>query len=129
MADLVNIVTIDVEEWFHGHNYLELVPPGLWEAQELRVVANTERCLELLARRRINATFFVLGWTAERFPELVQQIVAAGHEIGCHSYAHPVLYRLTETEFRDDLGRALTALHAAGVERVAGYRAPSFTLT
>jgi polysaccharide deacetylase family protein (PEP-CTERM system associated) len=124
-----DILTIDVEEWFHGHNYLRHVPPSAWERQERRVVPNTERCLELLARYDVRATFFVLGWCAERNPELVERIGAAGHEIACHSYAHPELYRLDEAAFRADTERALAALAAAGAEDVGGYRAPSFSLT
>jgi polysaccharide deacetylase family protein (PEP-CTERM system associated) len=129
MAAPVDILTIDVEEWFHGHNYLQSVPPALWEAQESRVEANTERCLQMLAAGSVRATFFVLGWVAARHPDLVQRIAAAGHEIGCHSHAHPVLHRLSEREFLDDLDRALGALRAAGIAAPAGYRAPSFSLT
>ncbi|MBA4377191.1 MAG: polysaccharide deacetylase family protein [Gemmatimonas sp.] len=124
-----DILTIDVEEWFHGHNYLDQAPPDTWEGRESRVVANTGRCLDLLAKHRVTGTFFVLGWTAERHPDLVRRIAAAGHEIACHSYAHPVVHRLSPDEFRADLSRARAALAAAGVERVAGYRAPSFTIT
>jgi polysaccharide deacetylase family protein (PEP-CTERM system associated) len=123
------IISVDLEEWFHGHNYLEQVPPEQWAAQTPRIAANTERCLELLARHRVRATFFVLGWIAERHPDLVAQIAAAGHEIGCHSFAHPILFRLKVAEFEADLQRARDALSAAGVQEVAGYRAPSFTLT
>jgi polysaccharide deacetylase family protein (PEP-CTERM system associated) len=118
-----------VEEWFHGHNYLQQVPPESWDEQPSRVVANTERCLELLARHAVRATFFVLGWTAQRHPQLVRSIAQAGHEIGCHGYSHPVLFRLTDAEFLADLDQATEALRAAGIERIDGYRAPSFSLT
>jgi polysaccharide deacetylase family protein (PEP-CTERM system associated) len=124
-----DILTIDVEEWFHGHNYLAHVPPETWGDQTSRVEANTERCLAMLDDHGVRATFFVLGWTAERHPELVRRIAAAGHEIGCHSYAHPVVFRLDEATFRADLDRALAALRGAGIATVAGYRAPSFSLT
>jgi polysaccharide deacetylase family protein (PEP-CTERM system associated) len=123
-----DILTIDVEEWFHGHNYLATVPPARWAEQPSRVVANTERCLDLLARHGVRATFFVLGWTAERHPALVRRIAEAGHEIGCHSYGHPQVHQLDRAAFLADLDRALAALRAAGVTRVDGYRAPSFTL-
>ena len=124
-----DIMTVDVEEWFHGHNYLPHTPPETWDAQEQRVERNTERTLELLDRAGVKATFFVLGWTAERHPDLVRRIAAAGHEIACHSHRHPVVHHLDAAAFRDDTRRALDALAAAGVERVAGYRAPSFTIT
>lgn len=124
-----DILTIDVEEWFHGHNYLPQFPPETWDDQESRVVGNTRRCLDLLDRHGVAATFFVLGWTAERHPDLVREIAAAGHEIACHSYAHPEIFTLDEAAFRADLERALSALSAAGAIDVAGYRAPSFSIT
>ncbi len=124
-----DIVTVDVEEWFHGHNYLRAIPPERWDAQESRVVQNTERCLALLARHRVHATFFVLGWVAERHPKLVGRIAADGHEIACHGHAHPMINRLAPDEFLADLDRALAALAAAGASDVAGFRAPSFTMT
>lgn len=123
------IITIDVEEWFHGHNYLAHVPPSTWDRQDLRVEKGTARCLDLLDRHEVKATFFVLGWTAERFPDLVREIVLRGHEVGCHSYGHPEIFHLSADEFRADGERALAALVRAGVDRPAGYRAPSFSLT
>lgn len=128
-AHAPTIITIDVEEWFHGHNYLAHVPPATWERQELRVETGTTRCLDLLDRHGVKATFFVLGWTAERFPGLVREIVRRGHEVGCHSYGHPEVFHLTREAFRADCERALEALARAGVDHPAGYRAPSFSLT
>ncbi len=124
-----NILTVDVEEWFHGHNYLDHVPPGQWDKQESRVEKGTELCLDLLDRHGVTATFFVLGWTAERHPGVVAEIAHRGHEIACHSYAHPEVFKLSRTEFRADCQKALNALAAAGIEDVAGYRAPSFSIT
>lgn len=124
-----DILTIDVEEWFHGHNYLEHVPSHTWDDQQRRVEANTERCLELLDRYGVKGTFFVLGWTAERHPDLVRRIAGAGHEIACHSMRHPIVFQLSPQEFRDDLRRCGEVLASCGVERVDGYRAPSFTIT
>ena len=124
-----DILTIDVEEWFHGHNYSAHVPPATWDAQQSRVVANTERCLRLLDSYKVRATFFVLGWVAERQPDLIRSLVEAGHEIGCHSFGHPVVYQLEESEFLADLDRALNALARAGVPECGLYRAPSFSLT
>lgn len=123
------IITIDVEEWFHGHNYLAHVPPSTWADQQLRVERGTHLCLDLLDRHGVKATFFVLGWTAERFPDLVREIARRGHEVGCHSYGHPEVFHLTISEFREDVERALAALASAGVDRPAGYRAPSFSVT
>lgn len=123
------IITIDVEEWFHGHNYLDHVPPATWTDQDLRVERGTSRCLDLLDRHGVKATFFVLGWTAERFPDLVREIARRGHEVGCHSYGHPEVFHLSRDEFRADCEQALAALARAGVTRPEGYRAPSFSLT
>ncbi len=124
-----DILTIDVEEWFHGHNYLEAAPPETWAGRESRVEAATDLCLEMLAAHGVRATFFVLGRVAEGHPGLVRRIAAAGHEIACHSHDHPIVHRMTPDAFRADLDRALAALAAAGVDRPAGYRAPSFTIT
>jgi polysaccharide deacetylase family protein (PEP-CTERM system associated) len=128
MSPPMDILTVDVEEWFHGHNYLDQVPPAAWDAQPRRVEENTDRLLGLFARHGVRGTFFVLGWTAERHPDLVRRIAAAGHEIGCHSYAHPVVFAQSRDAFAADLDRALAALDHCGVQ-VAGYRAPSFTIT
>ena len=123
------IITVDVEEWFHGHNYLEHVPADQWDSQESRVRQGMDICLELLDRHQVKATFFVLGWTAERHPQVVHDIIASGHEVACHSYAHPVIFEMTAEEFRADCMRAREALDKVGMPDVAGYRAPSFSIT
>ncbi len=123
------IITVDVEEWFHGHNYLDHVPLDQWENQESRVRQGMDICLKLLDKHQVKATFFVLGWTAERHPDVVHDIVAAGHEVACHSYSHPVIFEMTADEFRADCLRAREALEKVGVLDVAGYRAPSFSIT
>ena len=124
-----DIITVDVEEWFHGHNYLDHMPPESWDDQEPRVAKGMSFVLDLLDRFGVKGTFFVLGWTAERHPDVVREIARRGHEIGCHSYAHPEIFKLTRDQFRADCDRALAALAAAGVDEVAGYRAPSFSIT
>jgi len=129
MVEPRDIITVDVEEWFHGHNYLDKVAPETWDEQESRVDRGLSLCLDLLDRHQVRGTFFVLGWTAERHPEAVAEIARRGHEVACHSYAHPVVYRLTPELFREDCQRALAALATAGVSDVAGYRAPSFSIT
>jgi len=124
-----DIITVDVEEWFHGHNYLDHMPPEVWDDQELRVEKGMSLCLDMLDRYGVKGTFFVLGWTAERHPDVVREIARRGHEIGCHSYGHPEVFKLTRDQFRADCDRALEALAAAGVDRPMGYRAPSFSIT
>ncbi len=129
VIDPRTIITVDVEEWFHGHNYLDLVPADKWDGLESRVRQGMELCLDLLDRHQVQATFFVLGWTAERHPEVVRDILAAGHEVACHSYSHPVVFEMSEDDFREDCLRARDALGKAGAAGVVGYRAPSFSIT
>ncbi len=124
-----DIITIDVEEWFHGHNYLDAVPRKDWHTQESRVEKGMRVCFDLLDRNKVKATFFVLGWTAQRHPDLVREIVHRGHEVACHSHSHPVVYEMTRDEFRADTEEALAVLADAGATEVHGYRAPSFSIT
>ena len=100
-----------------------------WDRFDSRVVANTERLLDMFDAASVSATFFVLGWVAERFPRLVRNIADRGHEIASHGYAHRLTYELTPDEFRDDLRRARLALESAAGTAVLGYRAPSFSVT
>ncbi len=129
MSVLQSMITIDVEEWFHGHNYLDAVPVEQWEAQESRVEKGMQVCFDLLDRNKAKATFFVLGWTAQRHPDLVRETIHRGHEVACHSFSHPVVYEMTRDEFRADTEQALAALAEAGASSVYGYRAPSFSVT
>jgi polysaccharide deacetylase family protein (PEP-CTERM system associated) len=125
-----NALTIDVEEHFQAHAYENVIDRTTWDRMPSRVVANTERVLALLAEHRTRATFFVLGWVAERHPALVRAIAAAGHEVGSHGYAHQLLYRQTRPEFEADLARSLASIRRAlGDGAVLGYRAPGFSLT
>ncbi|MCX8101187.1 MAG: DUF3473 domain-containing protein [Geminicoccaceae bacterium] len=124
----VHALTIDVEEHFHALALAPFYPRRSWPALESRVVGNTLRLLDLLAELGARATFFVLGWVAERDPGLVRRLVAAGHEVASHGYGHAPLSSLDREAFRADVARAKAVLEqAAGVE-VRGYRAPSFSL-
>ncbi len=122
------VLTLDVEEWFHAHNYLSQVSPASWDSRPRRADQGVERLLRLCEAEGIRATWFVLGWTAERDPGLVREIASAGHEIGCHTYAHPVTYDLSPAEFRDDLRRGREAVAAAVGRPPQSYRAASFTI-
>lgn len=124
-----NGLSVDVEDYFHAEAVSATVTRERWDALESRVVLNTHRVLELLARRSVRATFFVLGWVAERFPALVREIHSAGHELGCHSYWHRLVYTLTPEEFREDTARAKRVIEDAAGVGVLGYRAPTFSLT
>ncbi|HEX6987537.1 MAG TPA: XrtA system polysaccharide deacetylase [Planctomycetaceae bacterium] len=124
-----NAFTVDVEDYYHVSAFGDRIRPADWDGFESRVVANTEKILRLLSRHNVRATFFVLGWVADRFPSLVRDIACEGHEIGCHSYSHRLVYEQTEEEFRADLRRALDALDRAAGVTAHAYRAPSFSLT
>jgi polysaccharide deacetylase family protein (PEP-CTERM system associated) len=124
-----NALTVDVEDYFHVSAFRRLIPHAEWDHLESRVERNTYKVLELLEEFRLHATFFILGWVAERYPSLVRAIEAAGHELGCHSYAHRLVYELTPDEFRADTRRALCAIEDAAGLPVRAYRAPSFSIT
>jgi len=99
-----------------------------WAALPSRIERQLDQTLELLAARRTKATFFVLGWVAERHPRAIREIVAAGHEIGCHSYWHQLVYSLTPQQFRSDTRRAVAAIEDAGGVTPRVYRAPSYSI-
>jgi polysaccharide deacetylase family protein (PEP-CTERM system associated) len=128
-AMLLNALTVDVEDYYHVSGFERHIARDRWDDYPSRVVANTQRLLDLFARYSVRATFFVLGWVAERFPQLVSQIQAAGHEIGSHSFWHRLVYEQTPTEFRDDLVRSRRVLEEATGLAVTAYRAPSFSIT
>jgi polysaccharide deacetylase family protein (PEP-CTERM system associated) len=124
-----NGLSVDVEDYFHAEAVAAHTGRQDWDGMKSRVVASTHRVLDLLNVHHTRATFFVLGWVAERFPELVREIQDGGHEVGCHSYWHRLVYTLTPQEFREDTCRAKDAIEAATGAKVIGYRAPSFSIT
>lgn len=124
-----NAFTVDVEDYFQVQSFERVVPRSTWEDYPSRVVASTQRILDLLDRHQVTGTFFVLGWVAERFPTLVRQIQQAGHEIGSHSYWHRRIDRMTPEEFHQDLRKSLEVLSQITGEPVRCYRAPSFSVT
>jgi len=126
---ITNAFTVDVEDYFQVTAFERDIPRSQWPDFPSRVVQSTQRLLELLARHRVQGTFFVLGWTAERFPQLVREIHAAGHEIGSHSYWHRLIYEQTPDEFRDDLRRSRDVLTDIIGENITCYRAPTFSIT
>ncbi len=124
----VNAMTIDVEDYYQVAAFEKIVAPADWGGFESRVAANTRRFLELLAARDVRATFFVLGYEAERHPDMVREIAAAGHEIGSHGYSHRLAYTQSEAAFRDDVARARKLLQDISGQDVISYRAPSFSI-
>jgi len=126
---MLNALTIDVEEYFHPTEVQTAVDQSRWATLPSRVEGQLLQILKLLDERRTKATFFVLGWVAERNPRAIQEIVAAGHEIGCHSHTHQLVYSLTPQEFRRDTRQAVAAIEdACGVTPLV-YRAPSYSIT
>jgi polysaccharide deacetylase family protein (PEP-CTERM system associated) len=123
-----HIFSIDVEEYFQVSAFEHVAPPSTWDQMPSRVEFGTRRILELLARHGSTATCFVVGWVAERHPQLVKEIVAAGHEVASHSYMHRRVTTLTPEQFREDLRRSRDVLEQVAGERVLGYRAPSFSI-
>lgn len=126
---VLNAMTVDVEDYFQVSGFEDRIGRDRWDTFESRVVRNTDRLLELFARHDVRATFFTLGWVAERFPDLVGRIAQAGHEVASHGFWHRLVYNQTPDEFRDDIRRARAALSAAAGMPILGYRAPSFSIT
>lgn len=125
----VCMLSFDVEDWFQVENLREVFPRESWNYQRLRVVENTHRLLDVLERYGAKATFFVLGWIAEKVPGLVKDIYSAGHEIASHGFAHELIYNQTLEEFREDIHHSKRVLEDLVGTAVLGYRAPSFSIT
>ena len=126
---VVNAMTVDVEDYFHVSVFDGVVPRHRWTELESRVCANTDRLLIMFDEAGVHATFFVLGWVAERWPQLVRRIAERGHEIASHGYGHRLVYDQTPGEFREDLRRAKSVIESAAAVPVWGYRAPSYSVT
>lgn len=123
-----NALTFDIEDYYHSFRPLGLCPPETWGSYPSRVEATTHRVLNLLDEKHFKATFFVLGWVAERFHGLVQEIGRRGHELATHGYAHELIYRQTREEFREDVSRAKGVLEDIAGQPILGYRAPAFSI-
>jgi polysaccharide deacetylase family protein (PEP-CTERM system associated) len=124
-----HILSVDVEDYYHVEAFSANVDRSEWERYPSRVEANTRRLLDLFDEVGAKATFFFLGWVAERHPDLVRETVARGHEPACHSYWHRLIYSLTPAEFREDTRRAKDVIEQACGQTVTGYRAPSYSVT
>lgn len=123
-----NAFTVDVEEWFHICGVRGELDEAHWLTLPSRVVDTTNLLLDMLDRRQVAATFFVLGWIAERYPELVARICSGGHEIASHGHVHRRVYELSPEDFELDLDRSVRALRVAGAAPIAGYRAPEWSI-
>jgi polysaccharide deacetylase family protein (PEP-CTERM system associated) len=129
MPRITNAMTVDVEDYFQVEAFAGVVPPGDWDNFPSRVAANTDVLLARFAAAGVKATFFTLGWVAERHPDIVRRIVAGGHELASHGYAHQRVSRQDAATFRADVSRAKALLEDIGGVPVIGYRAPTFSIS
>lgn len=125
----VNLLSFDIEDWFHAETMRQFLSENEWQQLPLRLEPHVERILGLLEKHRVTATFFILGWIAERTPGTVRAIASAGHEIASHGYWHRMITTQKPQEFQDDVVRSLTAIEEATGCRAVGYRAPTFSIT
>lgn len=123
-----NALSVDVEDWFQVGAFETVIDKGDWPRLESRVQRNTDAVLDLFARSGVKATFFTLGWVAERAPAQMRRIVAEGHEIASHGWDHDRVFTMTPDQFRADLRRARATIEDAAGAPVTGYRAPSFSI-
>ena len=128
MSSYPNLLTVDLEEWFVAEILTSRYSYDDWSGLKSTVVKNTYRLLELFRQKNVSATFFVLGWCAEKYPDLLKDIVAEGHEIGCHSFYHRRVDTLTRDSFRTDIENATEAIASACGARPRGFRAPSWSI-
>jgi polysaccharide deacetylase family protein (PEP-CTERM system associated) len=121
----VNALTVDVEDWYQGIE----IGPDQWGSFESRIGESLPRILDLFAERNTRGTFFILGWIAERYPDLVRRIAAAGHQIGTHGYSHRLVYRMERSQFEEELRHSIHALEDIAGCCVDAHRAPFFSIT
>ena len=129
MTPVRNAFTVDVEDYFQVSAFDSILTREQWDEQELRVVDNTRRLLDLVDEFGVKGTWFVLGWVADRVPDLVREIAERGHEVGAHSFDHRLVYEMGREAFEADLDRNIAAIEAAAGVRPTTFRAPSFSVT
>ena len=125
---MLNGLSVDVEDWFQVGAFEKVIDKADWDRLTPRVERNTDAVLALFAESDVRATFFTLGWVAERYPALIRRIVDGGHEIASHGWDHQRVFTMTPDQFRADLARARAVIEDAGGTEVTGYRAPSFSI-
>lgn len=127
--NIINAMTVDVEDYFQVSAFEQCIPRESWDNLPHRVEQNTFKILELFESHNIKSTFFVLGWVAERYPNLVKSIVAQGHELASHGYGHQRATMQTRAEYREDISKAKKILEALSGVQIKGYRAPSYSIS
>jgi polysaccharide deacetylase family protein (PEP-CTERM system associated) len=125
---MLNALTVDLEDYFHVSNFEGYIPRNRWNVMPVRIEESTLDVLELLSRHGIKATFFVLGWVAERMKSLIREIRSENHEIANHGYDHRLAYEMSPEEFRSDVRRSKSIIEDAIGERIYGYRATSYSI-
>lgn len=128
-STIKNALTIDVEDYFHVAALAESIPTSKWDSLECRVEKNTDKLLALFASKNVNATFFTLGWVAERYPNIVKKIAAAGHEVASHGYSHQLIYNQSPDVFKEETHKSKVILEDIIQQDVIGYRAASYSIT
>lgn len=126
---MTNILSIDVEDYFHVAALAKNIPVDDWENRECRVEQNTHKLLDMFDQAGVKATHFVLGWVADRYPNLIKEIDERGHEVACHGYSHQLVYNQTPEVFREETKRSKDLLENIICKPVRGYRAASYSIT
>lgn len=127
-SSIANGLSVDVEDWFQVGAFEDVIARGEWDAIKTRVVDNVERILDLFAEAEVKATFFTLGWVAQRHPAIIRRIADCGHEVASHGYDHARVFNFSPLEFAQDIRKARLILEDCSGQPVTGYRAPSFSI-
>lgn len=125
---MLNAFTVDVEDWYHICGVEKFISPTMWNELESRVNIGTEKILNMLSKKNIKGTFFILGYIAELYPDMVKIIFREGHEIATHGYSHETVYKLTHEEFKEDLRKSIDILKNITGQNISGYRAPEWSI-
>jgi len=126
---MLNALSSDVEDWFCAYNLSNAIKKEDWHHCESRILKNIEKILNLLQDHNTKATFFILGWIGEKFPEIIYSIESQGHEIATHGYSHSLLTHLNPSQFDEDLEKSIKIIKRYSTQEVIGFRAPSFSIT
>ena len=126
---VTHAMTVDVEDYFHVAAFNKVIDPNTWDSWPCRVEQNTNTLLALFDRNKIKITFFILGWVAERYPELIKRIHAQGHEIASHGYSHQLIYKQDPKVFREETAKSKQILEDLIQQPITGYRAASYSIT
>ncbi|PIE36059.1 polysaccharide deacetylase family protein [candidate division KSB3 bacterium] len=125
---MMNALTFDIEDYYQVEAFKAHIAYEEWSSYPSRVVENTKKITDILDERGVKATFFILGWVAERFPDMVKHIAGNGHEIATHGYAHQMVYKQNKEEFEHDLVTSIDILEQSSGQKIIGYRAPTYSI-